>query len=78
MAGKKVPVTSRALIQRINRKLAADGEVLKASRGMQAFLDVGDHYVLDISMNAVVRKNLDIEQFGRSLGVLKPYEGLAD
>ena len=31
--GRKAPVTLRAVIQRINRKLAADGLVLKAARG---------------------------------------------
>ena len=29
----KVMVTMRALVQRINRKLAADGEVLRGTRG---------------------------------------------
>ena len=35
MAKQTVPVTMRALIQRINRKLAPD-EMLKATRGEQA------------------------------------------
>lgn len=78
MAGKaQVPVTTRALVQRINRALAADDEVLKAARGAQALQDLGEHYILDIKRNVVTRKDVDIEAVGRSLGVLKEYEGLA-
>lgn len=36
-------MTKRALIQRVSRVLAKEGEVLKKSRGMRMFLDVGDY-----------------------------------
>jgi len=77
-AGKvRVPVTRRALIQRVNRALAKDGEQLKATKGTQAQLDLGDFYVIDISGNSVSRKDVDLEKLARELGVLKPYEALA-
>jgi hypothetical protein len=71
-----VPVTARALVQRINRTLSKDGEVLKAMRGAQAVHDLGSYIVIDTSGNSVVRKRVDIESFGRALGVLKDFEVL--
>jgi len=77
MAGKAgVPVTARALIQRINRALAKDNEILKTTRGERAVQDLGQYYVLDFNMNAVMRKDVDIEEFGRQLGALKDFEKL--
>lgn len=73
----KVPVTERALVQRINRALRDQGEVLKKSRGTQAFLDVGEFYILDIRGNFVAHMNVDIAELGRTLGILKDYEQLA-
>ena len=73
-----VPVTSRAIIQRINRVLAKDLQVLKATRGERAQLDFGDHYVLDQSRGFVVDTHVDIEEMARGLGVLKDYEELVE
>ena len=75
--GEKVPVTMRALIQRINRKLASDNEMLRRTRG-QASVDLGVYHVIDVSKNAVVGKDIDPEAYGRDLGVLKPWERLVD
>jgi hypothetical protein len=71
-----VPVTARALVQRINRALSKDSEVLKATRGSQAVQDLGDFYVLDVRGNSVVRKDVDIEALGRKLGALRDFEVL--
>ena len=71
-----VPITTRALVQRINRALAEDDEVLKAPRGEKALQELGQYYVLDFNRNAVTRKDVDIEELGRSLGVLKAFEKL--
>jgi hypothetical protein len=69
-------VTKRALMQRVNRALKADGEQLKVSRGMRAFLDLGELFTVDISRNFISRKDIDLERLARQLGVLKPYETL--
>jgi hypothetical protein len=74
-AGGKVPITSRALIQRINRKLAPDQETLKTARGALQN-EVGEHYVLDLFHNRVTTKDVNLETLGRKLGVLKPWEVL--
>jgi len=72
-----VPVTERAQIQRINRKLRKEGEVLKTTGGMRAFQDIGRHYILDTSRNVCVGKHFDLEDLGRELEVLAHYEHLA-
>jgi len=70
----KVPVTMRAIVQRINRKLAADGyRRLKQSRGRPwKYLDHG--VVVDGSRNCVERTHVDPEEFAKELGVVKPWE----
>ncbi len=68
---EKVQVSERAL-------LAADDEVLKKARSARASLDVGWYYVIDTKRNAVMRKDLDLQQFARSLEVLKDYEALEE
>jgi hypothetical protein len=72
---RKVPVTMRALLQRINRALKKEREQLKRTRGgMQAFLDLGDFWIHDWNGNAVARSHVDPEELGRKLGVLHEWE----
>jgi hypothetical protein len=83
MATKKqkaqtVPVTERALLQRVNRALQADGRVLKSSRGARAEESLGRFYVIDQRRNVIVDKAVDLEALARKLGALKEYEHLAD
>ena len=79
-------LATRALIQRINRKLAADGKQLKATRGESARRNFGDYYVLSGRNHVVVypivagrsERHLTLEEYGRDLGVLQPWETLAE
>lgn len=71
---QRIPVTTRALIQRINRKLAADGQKLRATRG-QVQSERGDFYRVDTRRNIVIGYP-DIESLGRELKVLQEYEEL--
>ena len=71
---KKKAVGMWAVIRRINRELAAKGEILKgARRGLRMRLDCGNYYILDSNMNAVSR-DVDPEKLARKLGVLKNWE----
>lgn len=70
----KVPVTMRALIQRINRRLTKDEEHLKSIRGERFRHELGDYYIVDLNRNAIVAKQVDPEELGRTLGVLRPFE----
>ena len=71
-----MPVTERALIQRINRVLKKQDEVLKATRGARARQELGDFYILDFNRNRIIEKNVDPEEVGKELKVLLPYERL--
>jgi hypothetical protein len=66
-----VPVSERALIQRINR---AEDEMLKMTRGGRAKQDLGRHYVIGIRRNVVHQMDIDLAALARKLGVLREYE----
>jgi hypothetical protein len=79
MAKQKVPISRRALIARINRKLANDGwETLKIARGWNAIHNLGEMYLLDVHRNAVTQTNVDLEDFAKEHGVLQDWEQLED
>jgi hypothetical protein len=59
-------VTERALIARINRKLAHDGERMRRARG-----DLGDFYIVDRRTRALIASSCTPEGVGRELGVLR-------
>ena len=69
-------VSTRALVQRINRKQAEAGRVLKKSRGARLIQDVGDWYVLDVNHNAIVAQRVNVESLGRKLECLAKWEHL--
>lgn len=70
----KVPVTMRALIQRLNRALAKDGQQLKAYRTAPEHPDFGLYYSVDVNRNSIKAEHVDPEKWARDMGVLKPYE----
>jgi hypothetical protein len=75
-------VSVRALLARINRRLAHEDWDLQQIRttrgGIRQRLALGDYYVINYSMNIIVRKldDGDLEDYARELGCLKPYEQL--
>jgi hypothetical protein len=71
------PVTQRALVGRIQRKLAHDGLLLRAARGAGVRFEVGDRYIVDVTTGGVVESHVDLEELGRELGVLGPEERAA-
>ncbi len=71
-----VPVSERAVIQRINRALALQGQKMRKTRGWRAHHELGDYYVVVPSRNFIVAQNIDLEAFARELEVLAPYERL--
>jgi hypothetical protein len=70
----KMPVSARAVIQRINRKLRPDREKLRVTRSDLWRQDVGDYYVIDCAKNWITQKHVDPEELGRRLQVLQPWE----
>jgi hypothetical protein len=72
----KVPITERALIQRINRALAKEGQILRAARGERSRAELGDYYIVDLSRNTVEAQHCDPIKLGKELGVLQAWEVL--
>lgn len=72
----KVPISERALTQRINRVLANQGRKLKALRGDRGWDTLGNLYVVELATNSVVKTKVNLEELGRELGVMKGYEEL--
>ena len=68
-----VPVTERALIQRINRKLHAGGAKLRTAQGL-AEIHMGRFYTVSFRKNRVLQQHVDLEAFGRKLGALADFE----
>jgi hypothetical protein len=71
----KVPISERALIQRINRVLTKRNEVLKTTRNksLQA-VSLGRYFI--VNSNGLKQKNIDLEDYARTLDVLQSWEQL--
>ncbi len=75
----KKTVTERALLARINRKLAKTDEVMKKCRAdTSAYNDFGDYYIISLTENIVSSTHVDLDALSRDLGVLQSYEVLED
>jgi hypothetical protein len=75
---QKVPVSMRALVQRINRALAKSDRILKIARGARARFDLGEFFVIDLENRFVVAKFVDPVKWARELGVLQSWEKLEE
>ena len=75
-AKKKVPVTARALVQRIARRLAGSHQKLRTYRGSD--VQLGRYYVVDARRNVLVEGAVDLEELGRRLEVLQGWEELRE
>ena len=74
----KVPVTMRALMQRINRKLKKEEVILKTLRTQRYEPDLGRYYAVNMQTNLITAQHVDPEQWGRELGVLRRWEVLKE
>ena len=70
---KKKAVPIPVVVERINRKLAAKGQILMATQKMHMTQHVGDYYILDLSGN-VMDTHIDPEKLAHKLGVVKEGE----
>ncbi len=74
----KRPITKRALIQRINRALVKQGQVLRTARGAMEAYNLGDYYIVDTEGANVVFINCNLEGLGRELKILGDWEVLGE
>jgi hypothetical protein len=78
MVKRTIPITRRALVARLNRKLKADDQMIKFPRSERVKLDLGDAYVWDWRRNLALETFVDVEDMARELGVLHEWERLVD
>lgn len=64
---KKITITQRALIQRINRALKKDLEILKSDRR-------GGYVRVDLERNIIIEEDVDLAAKAKKLSVLKAWE----
>ena len=74
MVETKVPVSERALVQRINRHLRKEGQVLKKLRGERWHGDLGDYYIVDEHRNIVAASHVNPVALAQEIGVLAAWE----
>lgn len=75
----KATISRRALLARINRKLATEQKQMKQARqGTRLHQDVGDFYIVDLNRNTIDSMHCDLEGWGKELGAMAPYESLED
>jgi hypothetical protein len=74
---QKVPVSTRALVQRINRKLADEGRRIRAARG-RAVETLGAWYIMNGAPGHeyVFEREVDLETRARELNCLAAFEAL--
>ncbi len=74
-----VPVSERALLARVNRQLIKQGQQLLRCppNNVNAMRELGRFYVVNVN-GGVECQHQDIEELAKELGVLRPYEKLAE
>lgn len=74
-----VPVSERALVQRLRRALAKEGDRLFANRRPSDFgpANVGHYYIVD-GRNIMTDNDVDLVRLGRTLGVLRAWEQVVE
>ena len=72
---KKAPVSPRALMKRVNRRLKPEGALIKATRGnSRTCHELGRFYIVDARTGCVRNRDVDLEAFSRAIGALQTYE----
>lgn len=75
----KIPLSERAIVARINRKLIKEGYLrLKKARGGRAVASVGDYYLIDANRNLIHATHVNPEGYARQIDVMSKYEAMAD
>lgn len=76
---KFVPITERALVQRLRRLLAKDGERLLVNRTPHAHepANVGRYFIVD-GRNIMIDHDVDLAALGKELRALQPWERLQE
>jgi hypothetical protein len=68
------PVPMKALIRRVNRRLAKRGQKLITTRGERARAELGSYYLIDTDTSGLVLHHVNVEVLARELGALEPWQ----
>jgi len=71
---KFVPISLRAVMQRVNRKLAGKHQVLKVIHGTRLEQELWRYYVVNRKHNAVQQTHVNVEVLAKERGVLQAWE----
>lgn len=76
---KNIPITTRAVFQRLNRALAKDLRVLKKCRESSRWhRDLGDYYIIDADRNSIVDTHVDLEKLAKQMKLIQPFEKVVE
>lgn len=73
---KTVPVSSRALVMRIQRALPAGERLRKSREGSRWQAELGDYFI--VSYNTVTAGHVQLDKLARKLGCMAAFERLED
>jgi hypothetical protein len=76
MSSRRVGVTVKALLQRVNRRLRKTDQKVCRARSERVRLGLGAFYAVDEKRALILGKDVNLEQLARELGALKPHEEL--
>jgi hypothetical protein len=78
MKPKKIPISHRALIQRINRALDKRGQQLcKWRKDIRGYAAYGDYQIVDLKRGGMVETNVNLEKLARKIGALNAWEAVS-
>lgn len=69
-------ISERALLQRLNRRLADEGKEVRKTRGIFAVRELGDFYICN--SDTVLSDHINLQALARKLDCIMPYEELAE
>ncbi len=72
----KLPITERALVARMNRKLEMMNKMLRKHKPDSRLSETGRFYIVDLKQGQIERQGSDLESWAREIGCLKDYEQL--
>ncbi len=75
---KRAPVSTRAVIQRISRKLGEFKKLKKCRADSRWYSDLGAYYIVDEDHNTIVRSHVDLETLARELKVIEAWEAIVE
>jgi len=77
-AKRRVPVSERAILDRLNRRLLGDRMVMKICRRGPWLAELGRFYIVCTDTGELQNTQIDLRKFAECLGVLHSWEFIAD